>query len=133
MKNVIKFLLLSPIAFASVGCQKTAPKPVDVVLVSGQSNAVGCTRASAIKDWNNGTAKFYQYVEGFPEIQIAFDSWTKDIQSDGSPIFYSQNKSKDDSFFKVMLGQGNSTSNFGPEIGIAEELHEKYANKLKET
>ena len=130
MKNVIKFLLLSPIAFASVGCQKTAPKPVDVVLVSGQSNAVGCTRASAIKDWNNGTTKFYQYVEGFPEIQIAFDSWTKDIQSDGSPIFYSQNKSKDDSFFKVMLGQGNSTSNFGPEIGIAEELHEKYANKL---
>ena len=130
MKNVIKFLLLSPIAFASVGCQKTAPKPVDVVLVSGQSNAVGCTRASAIKDWNNGKAKFYQYVEGFPEIQIAFDSWTKDIQSDGSPIFYSQNKSKDDTFFKVMLGQGNSTSNFGPEIGIAEELHEKYANKL---
>ena len=130
MKNVIKFLLLSPIAFASVGCQKPEPKPVDVVLISGQSNAVGCTRASAIKDWNNGTTKFYQYVEGFPEIQIAFDSWTKDIQSDGSPIFYSQNKSKDDTFFKVMLGQGNSTSNFGPEIGIAEELHEKYANKL---
>ena len=130
MKNVIKFLLLSPIAFASVGCQKPEPKPVDVVLISGQSNAVGCTRANAIKDWNNGTAKFYQYVEGFPEIQIAFDSWTKDIQSDGSPIFYSQNKSKDDTFFKVMLGQGNSTSNFGPEIGIAEELHEKYANKL---
>ena len=130
MKNVIKFLLLSPIAFASVGCQKPEPKPVDVVLISGQSNAVGCTRASAIKDWNNGTAKFYQYVEGFPEIQIAFDSWTKDVQSDGSPIFYSQNKSKDDTFFKVMLGQGNSTSNFGPEIGIAEELHEKYANKL---
>ena len=76
MKNVIKFLLLSPIAFASIGCQKTEPKPVDVVLISGQSNAVGCTRASAIKDWNNGTAKFYQYVEGFPEIQIAFDSWT---------------------------------------------------------
>ena len=130
MKNVIKFLLLSPIAFASVGCQKTAPKPVDVVLISGQSNAVGCTRANAIKDWNNGTTKFYQYVEGFPEIQIAFDSWTKDVQSDGSPIFYSQNKSKDDTFFKVMLGQGNSTSNFGPVIGIAEELHEKCANKL---
>ncbi len=131
MKNVIKLLLLSPIAFTSVGCgSKPQPKPVDVVLISGQSNAVGCTRASAIKDWPNGTSKFYEYCEGFPQIQIAYDCWTKDIQNDGHPIFYSQNTSKDDTFFKVMLGQGNSTSNFGPEIGIAEELHEKYANKL---
>ena len=45
MKNIFKFLLLSPIAFSSVGCgqakQPEEPKPVDVVLISGQSNGVG--------------------------------------------------------------------------------------------
>ena len=31
---------------------------------------------------------------------------------------------------KVMLGQGNSQASFGPEIGIAERMHEKYSGKL---
>ena len=30
----------------------------------------------------------------------------------------------------MKLGQGNGSQTFGPEIGIAEELHEKYGNKL---
>ena len=101
------------------------PKPVDVVVISGQSNAVGCTHSNCITR-SIGASYYQDYMRGFPDIQIAYDSWTKDE----GPIFYSQNKSKDDNFVKVMLGQGNSLATFGPEIGIAEAMHEKYAGKL---
>ena len=125
MKNLWKILLLSPMVFSGVGCAKKAPTPVDVVVISGQSNAVGCTHVDCITR-SIGYSKYEEYMMGYPEIQIAFDSWTKDE----GPIFYSQNESKNSGFMKVMLGQGNSLSSFGPEIGIAETLHEKYANKL---
>lgn len=129
MKNVIKFLLLSPIAFASVGCQKPEPKPVDVVLISGQSNAVGISHSNCVTR-SIGSSKFSEYLKGYESIQIAYDCWTKDLREDNTPYFYSQNKSKNDNFVKVMLGQGNSEATFGPEIGIAEAMHEKYGNKL---
>ena len=134
MKNIFKFLLLSPIAFSSVGCgqskQPEEPKPVDVVLISGQSNGVGCTHSNCITK-SIGASKYSEYMKGYKDIQIAYDCWTKNFDGSGAPTgFCSQNKSKDDGFVKVMLGQGNSLATFGPEIGIAETLHEKYANKL---
>ena len=130
MKNIIKFLLLSPIAFSAVGCGGTKEaKPVDVVVISGQSNAVGCTHTDCLID-SMGYDKYDEYMTGYPGIQIAYDCWTKDVLGDGTSTFYSQNTSKNDTFTKVMLGQGNSLATFGPEIGISEALHEKYANKL---
>ena len=128
MKNVFKFLLLSPIAFSAMGCNQEKPKepkPVDVVVISGQSNAVGCTHTKCISR-SMGSSKEREYMRGYEGIQIAYDCWTKDE----GPMFYSQNKSKDNNFVKVMLGQGNSLATFGPEIGIAERMHEKYAGKL---
>ena len=133
MKNELKFLFLMPLLFSALGCQTKKPmKPVDVILISGQSNAVGCTHSSCITR-SIGASKYQEYMRGYPEIQIAFDSWTKDwpdSQDTSKVIFYSQNTSKDDDFTKVMLGQGNSLATFGPEIGISEALHEKYADKL---
>ena len=132
MKNVFKFLLLSPIAFSAMGCnqeQPKEPKPVDVVVISGQSNAVGCTHTKCIAR-SIGSMKEKEYMRGYEGIQIAYDSWTKDVDGNNNAIFYSQNKSKDNNFVKVMLGQGNSLATFGPEIGIAERMHEKYAGKL---
>ena len=132
MKTVIKFLLLSPLAFSAIGCgsAKKDPKPVDVVLISGQSNAVGCTHCKCIKD-SFSISKYNEYLNGYPNIQIAFDSWTKDSWTKpGEIYFYSQNKSKNETFTKVMLGQGNGLSTFGPEIGIAEAMNEKYGDKL---
>ena len=127
MKTLMKILLLSPIALSGItGC--ASKKPIDVIVISGQSNAVGCTHTNCISD-SISKMKYYEYIEGYPGIQIAFDSWTKDVVNNKT-VYYSQNKSKDDSFVKVMLGQGNSLSTFGPEIGIAESMHEKYDNKL---
>lgn len=125
MKTIIKFMLLSPLAFSVMGCNnRKEPQPVDVIVISGQSNAVGCTHTDCIKK-SIGYSKYQEYLDGYPGIQIAFDSWTKDGAN-----FYSQNYSKDYTFTKVMLGQGNGLTSFGPEIGIAEALHEKYENKL---
>ena len=140
MKNLLKLLFLSSIVFASVGCEQkgkgsdSMPEykgPVDVVVISGQSNAVGCTRCIEIKR-SVGASAYQDYMKGFEGIKIAFDSWTKDVDPNDSNrmIFYSQNKSKNEDFVKVMLGQGNSEVTFGPEIGIAEAMHEKYSQKL---
>ena len=101
------------------------PTPVDVVIISGQSNGVGCTHSNCITR-SIGHAKYQEYMAGYNGIQIAYDCWTKD---DG-PLFYPQNTSKNNNFVKVMLGQGNSLATFGPEIGIAERMHEKYDGKL---
>ena len=110
-----------------MGCnnKKSDPKPVDVIVISGQSNAVGCTHSNCITR-SMGSTKYSTYLKGYPSIKIAYDCWTKDE----GPKFYSQNKSKDNNFVKVMLGQGNSEATFGPEIGIAEAMHEKYADRL---
>ena len=125
----MKLLLLSPVVFLSMSCaNKDEPKepiPVDVVVISGQSNGVGCTHSDCIAR-SIGYSKYQEYMKGYEGIKIAYDCWTKDE----GPKFYSQNQSKNDNFVKVMLGQGNSLATFGPEIGISEALNEKYANKL---
>lgn len=135
MKRKFVFLLLSPMVISSItGCNKENKQskkdstPVDVVIISGQSNAAGCTHASCISR-SMGHSKYQEYMKGYDSIQIAYDNWTKDVIKD-TVRFYSQNTSKNDTFVKVMLGQGNNEGNFGPEIGIAETMHEKYANKL---
>ena len=107
------------------GSSKEEPKPVDVIVISGQSNGVGCTYASCITR-SIGYSKYQEYMAGYEGIKIAYDCWTKD---DG-PSFYSQNTSKGNTFVKTMLGQGNSLATFGPEIGIAERMHEQYTDKL---
>lgn len=120
-------------AFSIASCggetpTETEPQPCDVIIISGQSNAVGCTHTNCISR-TMGYSKYQEYMAGYEGIQIAYDCWTKDYEKD-PPLFYSQNKSKDNGFVKVMLGQGNSLATFGPEIGIAEKLHEKCAGKL---
>ena len=133
MKNAFKFLLLSPLLFTSMSCNQTNEnteskpnnEPVNVVVISGQSNAVGCTHTNCITR-SLGSEKYREYMKGYEGVKIAYDCWTKDE----GPIYYSQNKSKDDDFVKVMVGQGNSQATFGPEIGISEALHEEFNGKL---
>ena len=143
MKKRICILLLSPILLSAVACggkQSTEPMdkdttpdttpsttedlgPCDVVLISGQSNAVGCTRSIYLPD-TMGVDKYDEYFSGYSTIQIAYDCWTKDWPTADTVTFYSQNVSRKNNFVKVALGQGNGQETFGPEIGIAERMHE---------
>ena len=133
MKRKLFMLLLTPIILGSAGCEKKsdAPKkdlgPVNVVVISGQSNAVGCSRALYIKS-TLGEETYNRYEQGFDDVLISFDSWTKDGFDTGNYTYYSQNASK--GFVPVKLGQGNGPQTFGPEIGIADELHERFGGKL---
>ena len=152
MKKFISYLFLTPILLAAVACNaikkeesNTEPTPqeetsnptvepgslgpVDVVLISGQSNAVGCSQHIYLAD-TMGEEKYEEYSKGYEGIQIAFDSWTKDGFDTGIYTYYSQNVSRKNNFVPVKLGQGNGPHTFGPEVGIAEAMHEKYANKL---
>ena len=148
MKKHFSYLLLFPFIMSTIGCsnpnqnsQESALEsesqevvdrgPVDVVVISGQSNAVGCTYSICLPD-TVGVEKYDEYFNGYESIQIAFDSWTKDWPNgyDKPATFYSQNSSKKKDFVKVALGQGNSKNTFGPEIGIAEATHQKYGGKL---
>jgi len=129
MKKKLMLLLLSPVVLSVAGCGNSSVASkgsIDVVIISGQSNGVGCSWCNQILG-SMGADKYSEYQQGYSEIQIAYDCWTKAWPA-GGVDFYSQNKSN--GFVPVKLGQGNGTHSFGPEIGISDELHEKYANKL---
>ena len=132
MKKHLRYLLLIPMILSAAGCNKatnnTNKTPVDVVIISGQSNATGCSSAFCLSETFE-MDKYEEYIEGYSDIQIAYDCWTKDWPASGI-TFYSQNISRKNNFVKVKTGQGNNPNNFGPEVGIAEATHEKYANKL---
>ena len=98
------------------GCE-VARKKVKVIVLAGQSNAVG--HAFAIHLDSEQTAK---YLTGFENVKIYYET---------NPFRADPNKSTE--FVKVKLGQGKATlltdGAFGPEIGIAEYLSEIYPDE----
>lgn len=139
MKRKLFMLLLTPLVLASSGCDKKEEKPkdlgpVNVILISGQSNAVGCSISRGIKT-SIDIPTYNRYAAGFNDVLISYDCWTKDDFDKPVQSYYSQNKSK--GFVPVKLGQGNMSAEeygdnctFGPEIGIADALHERFGGKL---
>ena len=96
--------------------------PVDVIIISGQSNGVGCTWCNQIPECPSlGMDKYDEYLVGYPGIKIAFESWTVDWPATTVSL---QNGSRG-KFVDVQLGQGNGSHSFGPEIGMAETLSQK--------
>ena len=129
MINKLYFLALIPALVFSAGCgDKKMNKDVNVIIISGQSNAVGCKANINLID-SMGQEKYNEYKAGYEDIKIAYSNWTCAWDDPARPMSL-QNSSKGGAFVKVELGQGNNKDNFGPEVGIAEELHEKWGNKL---
>ena len=89
-------------------------KKAHVVLLYGQSNAVGAAYNSYLE--NKDFTKFEEYQEGYDNILINF---------------YDDNgfNSSNFEFKKCTLGCGYTKDNFGPEIGIAEQLHYSYKDE----
>ena len=147
MKTKLAFLLLLPLTFMAVSCgvnknntntDETPEEPpvvtpslgpIDVVIISGQSNAVGCSRQIYLADTME--EKYDEYCDGYPEIQIAYDCWTKTWPTPTSVGHERQNASPKSNFTKVALGQGNGRETFGPEVGIADKLMQ-YKNEQDE-
>lgn len=128
MKTKVLILAIIPTMLFSVGCKdKNMKKMVNVIILSGQSNAVGC-KSSEYLIKTAGQEKYNEYAAGYEGVKIAFNNWTVQDYQKGTIAL--QNYSKNGKFVKVQLGQGNVPANFGPEIGMAEELHEKFNDKL---
>ena len=134
MKTKLHLLAMIPALIFSAGCdfnlfggKEKQMEKVNVVILSGQSNAVGCKAYSFLE--STMPDKYNEYLAGYEDVQIAFNNYTVDYMSSSRPK-YIQNSSPKSKFTKVQLGQGNSTSNFGPEVGMAEELHQRWGSKL---
>ena len=85
-----------------------------LVFLYGQSNAEGTSRVSYLE--NKDYVKFQEYKEGYDNVQINFVNH----------MSYTSNYG----FTKCVLGQGYNETCFGPEVGIAEEMHNAYQNEM---
>ena len=85
-----------------------------IVLLYGQSNADGVSYNSCLED--KDFAKFEEYRDGYDNVYINF------YNDHG-------NNSSNFEFNKCTLGCGYSKDCFGPEMGIAEQLHYSYKDE----
>ena len=127
MKKNIKLLGLIPALLFSVGCEGKNMNEVNVIIISGQSNAVGCKASTNLIN-SMGQAKYDEYNAGYSDVKISYNNWTA-VDYNLHTIAL-QNYSPRGDFVDVKLGQGNNPNNFGLEVGIAESLREKFGNKL---
>ena len=87
-------------------------KKATVILLGGQSNASGCTYDEYLQK-NVSAEKYAEYQSGYDNVYINYISGLK--ASDG--------------FVKCATLQGEIDGGFGPELGLAEKLHELYPDR----
>ena len=87
-------------------------KEAVVILLGGQSNASGCSHDEYLKK-NVSAEKYAEYSAGYDNVYINFLSGSR--RSDG--------------FVKCATLQGEPEGTFGPELGLAEKLHEMHPDK----
>ena len=89
-------------------------KKATVILLGGQSNASGCSLDEYLK--KNVTAeKYAEYDAGYDNVYINY-------------FVTGNNESK--AFVKCGTRQGEQATCFGPELGLAEKLHEMYPDEM---
>ena len=84
-----------------------------IILLAGQSNASGCSRDDYLKK-NVSPEKYAEYEAGYDNVYINYFA-SANNQSDG--------------FVKCSVRQGEEGTCFGPELGLAEKLHEVYPDR----
>ena len=89
-------------------------KKAKVILLGGQSNASGCSRDDYLKK-NVSAEKYLEYETGYDNVYINY-------------FATGTNESK--AFVKCANKQGEGGGYFGPELGLAEKLHELYPGEL---
>lgn len=87
-------------------------KEATVILLGGQSNASGCSLDEYLKR-NVSAEKYAEYQSGYDNVYINFLSGSRTSQG----------------FVKCATLQGEPEGTFGPELGLAEKLHELYSDR----
>ena len=88
-------------------------KKAKVILLGGQSNASGCSRDDYLKK-KVSEQKYLEYERGYDNVYINY-------------FATGTNESK--KFVKCATKQGEGGGFFGPELGLAEKLHELYPSE----
>ena len=92
-------------------------KKATVILLGGQSNASGCSLDEYLQR-NTTPEKYVEYEEGYDNVYINF---------------YATGSNQSDGFVKCSVRQGEIIEDFGvcfgPELGLAEKLHEAYPDR----
>ena len=89
-------------------------KQAKVILLGGQSNASGCSSEQYLQT-NVSAEKFTELKNGYDNIYINH---------------YTSGSNISNGFVKTSTNQGELGGYFGPEVGLAEKLHELYPNDL---
>lgn len=89
-------------------------KKVKVILLGGQSNASGCSLDEYLQK-NVSAEKYAEYENGYDNVYINY-------------FATGTNESK--GFVKCSVRQGEQGKCFGPELGIADKLHELYPDEM---
>jgi hypothetical protein len=87
-------------------------KDAVVILLGGQSNASGCSLDEYLRR-NVTEEKYAEYQNGYDHVYINY--WAGLNVSNG--------------FVKCATAQGEAGGHFGPELGMAEKLHEMYPDE----
>lgn len=106
-------------------------KTAKIIILAGQSNAVGATLVTPLKT-TVGSSRFTKLRRGYANIKIAYFAEAGGANGAANSfrtnIDYAagKNQSLNKVFRKTDLTDSWTTSMFGPEVGIAEYLNEKY-------
>lgn len=115
--SVICLLVIGSLSYAQTSNQQPSaltPGKAHVILLAGQSNASGQSVVSFLEE--KATTEDYQkYEAGYENVLIRYTVDNGANVSNG--------------FVPVTLGQGASTLQFGPEVGIADYLSTKYPDE----
>ena len=124
--NVLSLTLALLIGISTAACNKKSAFRIDdtlpkgegkkatVILLGGQSNASGCSRDDCLQE-NVSKEKYAEYRKGYDNVYINY---------------FASGKNQSQAFVKCAALQGETGGFFGPELGIAEKLHETRPNEL---
>lgn len=114
--------------------QKPEDKKAKIIILAGQSNAVGATLKAPLKT-TIGSDRNRTFARGYSNIKIAYFAEAGGANG-GEGLFrtnidYSAGKVQplNKVFTKTSLANSWTTAMFGPEVGIAEYLTEKYPDE----
>ncbi len=88
-------------------------KRVTVILLAGQSNASGCSRDDCLRQ-KVSPEKYAEYQSGYDNVYINY---------------FASGTNESGEFVRCATGQGEAGGHFGPELGMAEKLHELYPDE----
>lgn len=131
-----KIIYLVGIAALLAGCGNTSSQPgvststpaasipeneVNVIVLAGQSNAEGNSNAQNLEKFCLDTGNSYEeYVNGYNDVKISYHNH---YYYGTSYIYSNRDNPFEANFVDVKVGQGKASGWAGPELGMAQYIH----------